>query len=60
MCECMHLYTFVDGAFILVLLVRHKTVVIDDDTLSVLLPKTAPQPPVLLQAVKQPRPNSCM
>lgn len=56
----MHLYTFVDGAFILVLLIRHKTVVIDDDTLSVLLPKTAPQPPVLLQAVKQPRPNSCM
>lgn len=39
-CVCMHLYAYVDGALILALLALHKTVVIDDDTLSVLLPKT--------------------
>jgi len=38
----------------------NKMVVIDDDTLSVLLPKTAPLPPILLQAVKQPWRNSYM
>lgn len=59
-CVCMHLYEFVDSAFILALLVLHKTAVIDDDTLSVLIPKTAPQPPMLLQARKQPGSNSCM
>lgn len=40
-CDWMHLYAFIEGALILPLLVLHKTVVIDDDTLSVLLPKTA-------------------
>lgn len=38
---CMHLYAFVEGAPVLALLVLHKTVVTDDDTLSVFLPKTA-------------------
>lgn len=38
---CMQLYAFVGGALILALPVLHITVVIDDDTLSVLLPKTA-------------------
>ena len=38
---CMHLYAFVEGAPVLALLVLHKTVVTDDDTLSVFMPKTA-------------------
>lgn len=42
-CVCMHLYVFVEGALILPLLVLHKTVAIDNDTLSVFLPKTAPR-----------------
>ncbi len=40
-CRCMYLYAFVEGALILALLALHKTVVIDDDTLFVFLPKTA-------------------
>lgn len=39
----MHLYAFVEGALISALLVLHKTVVIDDDTLSVFLLKSAPR-----------------
>lgn len=40
-CVCVraHLYVFIECALILPLLVRHKTVVIDNDTLSVFLPK---------------------
>lgn len=40
-CVCAYLYVFIECALILPLLVRHKTVVIDNDTLSVFLPKTA-------------------
>lgn len=38
-CLCLYALLFVDGALILALLVLHKTAVIDDDTLSVLLLK---------------------
>lgn len=57
---CVHLHVFAHGAFILALFFSHKMVVIDDDTLSVFKPKTVLQPPILLQAVIQPQPNSYM